>query len=101
MAQPSTDALSGIVIDDATEVTVTELSLFCAVPQDRIVALVDEGILEPLTRTQEEWRFAGQCLRRAATALRLQRDLDIHLPAVAVILDLLDQIETLRRQIPR
>lgn len=101
MANHPTDALSGIVIDDATEITVMELSLFCAVPREHIVALVDEGILEPLARAHDEWRFAGPCLRRAATALRLQRDLDIHLPAVAVILDLLDQIETLRRQAPR
>lgn len=101
MANRSSDPLSGDVIDEFTEITIVELSSFCAVPQDQIIALVDEGILQPIERSQHEWRFTGPTLRRAATALRLQRDLEIHLGAVAVILELLDQIETLRRQVPR
>jgi chaperone modulatory protein CbpM len=44
-----------------------------------------------------EWRFSGTALRRARTALRLQRDLEINLPGVALALELLEEIDKLRR----
>jgi len=92
--------VAGTVIDDQTEVTLDDLSLFCSVRRERIVALVDEGVLEPKGRESSEWRFAGHSLRRAAKAIRLQRDLEIDPAAIALVLDLLDQIESLRAQIP-
>jgi len=40
-----------------------------------IVELVEEGVLSVATVEAEQWRFTGTALRRARTALRLQRDL--------------------------
>ena len=42
------------------------------------------------------WRFSGSALRRAATAQRLTRDLGLNAAGVALALDLLEEIETLR-----
>lgn len=92
--------LAGTVIDERTEVTLDDLSLFCSVRREQIVALVEEGVLEPKGGESGEWHFAGQSLRRAAKAIRLQHDLEIDLAAVALVLDLLDQIESLRAQLP-
>jgi len=47
----------------------------------------------------EQWRFAGTALRRARTALRLQRDLEINLPGVALALELMEELEALRREL--
>jgi chaperone modulatory protein CbpM len=90
----------GTIIDEESEVTLEELSWFCSVRRERIVALVDEGVLEPKGREAGEWRFAGHSLRRAARAIRLQRDFEIDVAAVALVLDLLDQIETLKARLP-
>jgi chaperone modulatory protein CbpM len=38
-------------------------------------------------------------LRRARTALRLQRDLEINLPGVALALELMEELERLRREL--
>jgi chaperone modulatory protein CbpM len=92
--------LAGSLIDEQTEVTLDEVTLFCSVRREQIVALVEEGVLEPKGGESGEWRFAGHSLRRAAKAIRLQRDLEINLSAVALVLDLLDQIESLRAQLP-
>ena len=91
--------LTGTVIDERTEVTLDDISLFCSVRREQIVALVEEGVLEPKSDDSKEWRFAGHSLRRAAKALRLQQDLEIDLAAVALVLDLLEQIDTLRAQL--
>jgi chaperone modulatory protein CbpM len=91
--------LAGTIIDEQTEVTLDDLSVFCSVRRERIVALVEEGVIEPKSGGSKEWRFAGHSLRRAAKALRLQQDLEIDLAAVALVLDLLEQIDTLKAQL--
>jgi chaperone modulatory protein CbpM len=89
----------GILIEDQTELTLDDVTGACAVEISSIVALVDEGVLEPVGADPRQWRFSGAQLRRAATALRLQRDLELNLAGVALALELLDEIERLRLQV--
>lgn len=91
--------LTGIVIDEQIEITLDEISLYCAVRREEIITLVDEGVIEARGRQVEEWRFHGPALRRAAKALRLQRELAIGPEAIALILDLMDEIERLRARL--
>ena len=46
-----------------------------------------------------EWRFTGDALRRARLALRLERELEINLAGVALALELMEEIEQLRRRV--
>jgi ATP-dependent Clp protease ATP-binding subunit ClpB len=55
--------------------------------------------LEPRGQEQGQWRFRGQALRRIDRALNLQRDLDINLAGVELVLDLLDEIDALRSRV--
>jgi len=90
------NALSGEIFDDYTLLNVDELSRLCAVERTFIIELVEEGVLDVI-EVAPEWRFSGTALRRARTASRLQRDLQINLPGVALALELLDELEHLRR----
>ena len=45
------------------------------------------------------WRFSAVSVMRSRKALRLQRDLEINIPGLAVTLDLLDEVESLRAQV--
>jgi chaperone modulatory protein CbpM len=96
-----TELLTGIVLDEETELSLSDLCRACSQHAEWIVELVDEGILEPAGRKPEQWRFTGSSLRRAHAAMRLQRDLDINLAGVALALDLMDEIESLRALICR
>lgn len=89
----------GILIEEHTELTLADLSGACAVEIESIVALVDEGVLEPLGGEPRQWRFSGAQLRRATAALRLQRDLGVNFAGVALALELLDEIDRLRAQL--
>ena len=89
--------LHGVVLDEAVEFTLQQLCVACTVQTTQIVALVDEGVLEPVGRAPDDWRFSGLGLVRARRALRLQRDFELNAAATALVLDLLDQIEALRR----
>ena len=97
MAETKHEIITGWVVDEFTEVTIDDLTRFCSVRREKIVELVSEGIIEPVDRGVSDWRFPSRSLSRAGRAVRLESDLEINLHAVAVILDLLDQIDRLHR----
>ncbi len=101
--------LDGLLLDEHTELSLNDLCCACSSTAEWIIELVDEGVLEPTPITASEqiepsyeqmhWRFSGQNLWRAQVAMRLQRDLNINLAGIALALDLLDDIESLKSQL--
>ena len=91
--------LKGVLLDEHTEISLNELCQACASSAECIIEMVEEGVLEPVSYQQTQWRFSALSLQRAHTALRLQRDLGVNLAGVALALELLDEIETLRNQV--
>jgi chaperone modulatory protein CbpM len=82
--------------EEQFQLTLADLCRACAVHAERIVELVDAGVLEPEGREPARWIFDGASLHRALAALRLQRDLEMNLAGVALTLELLDEINALR-----
>ncbi len=93
--------LNGDLLDEQTVLSLSELCQACSSHAEWIIALVDEGVLEPSGHPQSHWQFSAISLQKANTAMRLQRDLDINLAGVALALNLLDEIETLRARLGR
>lgn len=87
------------ILEEQTQLTLDDLCRACAVHAERVIELVDVGVLEPLGREPASWRFGGASLHRAQRALRLQRDIGIDLLGAALALELLDEIESLRRRL--
>ena len=77
-----------------------ELAQACEVEPELIVLLVDEGLVEP-AQTAPTWRFGSAELARVRRIRRLQRDFEASLPSVAMMLDLLDEIDRLRGLLQR
>ena len=57
--------LTGLNLDEEETLTLCELSRACAVHAEWIIALVEEGVLEPAGRGLTKWLFSGTSLRRA------------------------------------
>jgi chaperone modulatory protein CbpM len=91
--------LTGVILDEQTELSLNELCRACASSAEWIIALVEEGILEPVVYQEVHWRFSGNSLQKARTAMRLQHDLGINLAGIALALDLLEEIDNLQTQI--
>lgn len=87
--------LTGEVLDEDSEITLVQLCRTCAVGAETIESFVDQGILEPSGRRGPHWCFPAQSIKRLRLALRLQRDLEINLAGAALVLELLDRIDTL------
>lgn len=90
--------LTGYVLDETVTLTLAELSGVCRVREEQIIELVAEGVIEPEYH-QRNWAFPSTQLRRVGKAVRLQRDLEVNAAGVALILDLLEEIEELRARL--
>lgn len=90
---------SGTILEELTELTLSELGRACSVHVDCIVELVREGVISPHGREPHCWRFSGIHLRRATVALHLQHDLGVNPAGAALALQLLDEIEVLRARL--
>jgi chaperone modulatory protein CbpM len=90
---------SELILDEATEVTLAELTRACRVHAEWVMELVEEGVLEPVQPRGPQWRFAATSVVRVQKAQRLQRDLGVNLAGVALALELLDRIETLEARL--
>lgn len=89
------------ILDESIKLTLGDLARRCEVEVHIVIEMVEEGVLEPLGGRQEEWLFHGHDLMRLHRALRLQQDLDVNLPGVALAMDLLEELDALRSRVKR
>ena len=87
------------IIDEHFEFTLDELCQCCAVQDEIIISMVEEGMLSPVGSSPAEWRFTGTAQRHVEITLHLQRDLRVNLPGAALALELMEEIEQLQRQL--
>lgn len=93
--------LSGELFDESHELSLVEMCRTCRMPAERILELVDEGIVEPVGRDPARWRFSAVSVRRVRCVQRLERDLGVNTAGAALALELLEELEALRARLQR
>jgi chaperone modulatory protein CbpM len=88
-----------LVVDEVWHLSLTDLCATCQIDALNVSEMVAEGVVEPAGNHPDEWFFDRIALRRPQMAVRLQRDLGVNLPGAALALDLLEELETLRKQL--
>lgn len=101
MAKQSAPVVHAELVDTATLCTIEELCLACSVDANWIAELIEHGVIEPIGEVGADLRFTSLSIVRIAKAKRLQRDLNLNPPGLAVVLDLLDGIDDLRTQLAK
>ena len=96
MKESVTTYLEGQIVNEEMEFTLVELCQASGASQDEVTLWVAEGAFTPRGEEPQEWRFSGASLRRVRTARRLAHDLEINPPGIALVLDLLNEIDALR-----
>lgn len=90
----------GVCLADEHALELEGFAAACGTEVEFVRLLVDEGLVRPIVE-QPAWRFGGEELARVRRIRRLQRDFEANLQSVAVMLDLIDEIERLRAQLRR
>jgi len=95
----SPTTITSEIIDKSATCTLEELCRSNHVEAQWIMELVEHGVIEPVGQVSTEWQFASLSLVRVAKAKRLSQDLELNPAGVALVIDLLDEIEELRARL--
>lgn len=102
MNSKTVTTLSGHILEEETQLTLAELCDRCHIPAERMIKLVEHGVISPCEgQSVRQWRFHGNSLVRVDKALRLRRDLNVNLAGAALILELMDELTELRTTLYR
>lgn len=104
-ADDSRDVFQAVLLEDAA-LSVDELALACAVQRDWVVEHVGAGLLGRASFTAvgssvaiTEWRFSSPELVRARRLRAMERDFDANPELAAFAVDLIEEVERLRRRL--
>ena len=78
--------------------TLTEVCRRVSLPEHAVIEIVEVGIVTPVACSAHTWRFDDQTLVVLSRAARLHEDLALDWHGVALALELLEEIDTLRRE---
>lgn len=101
MSKSPTSPFSGDILDEKFQLSLRDLCRACELPAEHVMALIEEGVIEPRGQEPVQWRFQGVCVRRVRRAYRLTEDLGLNLAGAALAVDLLEEIEQLKARIRR
>lgn len=87
------------LVDESVWFTFDDLCRVCCVEDATLLALIDEEVLGDIGLAPDQDLFSGLALQRVKRALRLARDLELNWAGVALVMDLLDEIQTLRSRL--
>lgn len=99
MGEYEESRITTVVVAGDVSYSFSEVCGRCRLTGEDLQAMVEEGLLHPQGQGPAQWRFSTDELLRAKTALRLQHDLGLNLPGVALALDLLDELQSLRARV--
>jgi chaperone modulatory protein CbpM len=91
------DPISAMLLDESVEFSLEEVCAVCRVTEEYVLEIVAEGIVEPVGGERARWRFSGVALTRVQRVIRLQQEFEVNLPGAALALELLEEVERLRR----
>ncbi len=94
------------LLDEQLRLDLRDMCRVCGVHAEFLMELVEEGIITPRpgprrrtrARAAHGWQFDGIAVVRVQRAVRLQQDLGVNLPGIALALELLDELEHLRQR---
>ena len=95
------DSDQTVVLDQEDAVNISEVCTIVNLQAEVVCQWVQEGIVTPRGERISEWRFSQRHIQRIRQAQRLQQDLEINTPSLPLVLDLLDEINQLRRRLYR
>lgn len=101
MNHPVQQIIHAVLVESDESLSLHELSRISGADIELLETLVREGVLEAQGEEPGQWQFAGDMLSRARRAVRLSSDLELGVGGIAVVLDLLDEIASLKAQLRR
>lgn len=92
------EIVSGVLLDDVA-LTLEELAHACSVEPQWVVERIETGILGDGSMQVTSCRFTSSDLTRARRLRQLEREFEAVPELAALVVDLIEEVERLRRQL--
>lgn len=86
--------------DQPAELSLDDICEKCGMSADAVTAYIEQGLIE-VEGDLENWRFTQHSVIRLRTAYRVEKDLSLNPAGATLALELMAQIEDLKRQLRR
>lgn len=86
---------------DNSGLSLEQLAALCAVEQQWLLCRIEEGLLSPSADADGNWRFTSAGLLRVRRIAALERDFDALPELAALVADMQEEIDALRRRLDR
>lgn len=87
------------IVNQNETLSLAQMCHSAGVHAEWVTLLVEQGVLEPVTPHARQWQFSATDLPRLHTACRLAHDLDLSVPGIALALELMDEVRSLRARL--
>lgn len=95
----SSEILSSEIVSPDFQVSLADLCTTANISTDYIIELIEYDIIMPISGTEpHEWQFTISAMIVVNKAARLHRDLDIEWADIALVLNLLEEIDELKNE---
>lgn len=101
MPKTTRSTFAGDLVTEAAELTLEDVCSACSLPREKVVAYVEEGIIEPKGSDVVAWRFSRMTVIALHRAVRLERDLGLNAAGIALAFEHMSEIELLKRKLAR
>jgi chaperone modulatory protein CbpM len=91
--------LIGVLIEETSSITFNEVCRRYNIPKELLIDMIEHGLFSCQPTSIEQTQLTLNDLHRLESAFRLNKDLGINLPGVALALDLLEEIEKIRKEL--
>ena len=82
-------------------ISVEELSYRCEIHPELIKHYIELGLISPVKYGESEYLFEENSVDKINSIQRLKRDLGVNLVSAGIILDLLEEIDELKKELDR
>jgi chaperone modulatory protein CbpM len=99
MVSKQTETLQTVALEDQL-LSLLDLCRAIGAPAEPVIEMIEYGVVEPSKgKSAKNWQFTTYAIKRTRVALHLQRDLHINLDGLGLALDLLEEVQDLRRRV--
>ncbi len=93
--------MNGQILREDYKLALTDICEKCEVPESKVIAYIEEGVVEVQGNEVKLWRFTEASIVRIRQANRLEQDLRLNPAGAALALELMSQIEDLKNELKR
>lgn len=93
--------MTGEIASEELKLALKDICEHCGLPESKIMAYIEEGVVEIRGGDVEQWRFSEVNMVQFRKAYRLETDLRLNPAGAALALELMAQIERLEQKLKR